>query len=144
MSKWYQILRGFRKSKNKQILKVTALYLMWNPEICQDSSSWGQDDLFLWVNYGLWKVSKSTSRSWSTSRIMNLNHLKISSQNIIPKYRPKISSQNIVPKYRPKYRSGGDEKDSCLYLQVTFQNQYILWLIKLLYRHRIPLIQSGS
>ena len=24
------------KSKNKQILKVTVLYLMWNPEICQD------------------------------------------------------------------------------------------------------------
>ena len=40
-------MRGFRKSKNKQILKVTSLYLMWNPEICQDPPSWGQDDLVL-------------------------------------------------------------------------------------------------
>ena len=47
MSKWYQILRGFRKSKNKQILKVTAIYFIWNPEICQDPPSCGQDDLVL-------------------------------------------------------------------------------------------------
>jgi hypothetical protein len=25
-------LRGFMKSKNKQILKVTALYVIWNPK----------------------------------------------------------------------------------------------------------------
>ena len=25
-------LRGFRKSKNKKILKVTALYVIWNPK----------------------------------------------------------------------------------------------------------------
>jgi len=47
LSKWYQILRGFRKSWNKQILKVTALYLMWNPEICQDAPNCDQDDAFL-------------------------------------------------------------------------------------------------
>ena len=45
--KWYQILRGFRKTEDKEILKLTALYLMWNLEICQDSPfsifwpSWG-------------------------------------------------------------------------------------------------------
>ena len=49
MSKWYQILTGSRKSKNKQILKVTALYLMWNQKICKDPPSCGQDDLVLWT-----------------------------------------------------------------------------------------------
>ena len=49
MSKWYQILRGSRKSKNKQILKVTALYLMWNQKISKDPPSCGQDDLVLWT-----------------------------------------------------------------------------------------------
>ena len=39
-----QILRGCRKSKNKQILKVTALCLMWNRKICQDAS-------FLWPRF---------------------------------------------------------------------------------------------
>ena len=43
LSTWYQILRNFRK------LKVTALYLMCNPEICQDPPSCGQDDLFLLI-----------------------------------------------------------------------------------------------
>jgi len=33
--------------KNKQILKVAALYVMWNPEICQDPPTCGQDDLVL-------------------------------------------------------------------------------------------------
>ena len=33
--------------ENMQILKVTAIYLMWNPEICQDPPTWSQDDLFL-------------------------------------------------------------------------------------------------
>ena len=32
LSKWHQILRGFRKFKNKQILKVTAVYAIWNPK----------------------------------------------------------------------------------------------------------------
>ena len=32
------------KSKNKQILKVTALYVIWNPEIYQDFPTCGQDD----------------------------------------------------------------------------------------------------
>ena len=41
-------MRGFTKSKNKQILKVTALYVMWNPEICQDPSTCCQDDLVLY------------------------------------------------------------------------------------------------
>ena len=44
----------------------------------------------IWVNQGLWKVSRSTSRLCSTSRIMNLIHPKISSQNMI-QYRPKLS-----------------------------------------------------
>jgi hypothetical protein len=41
-------LRAFRKIKNKQILKVTALYVIWNPEICQDPTTCGQDDLVLY------------------------------------------------------------------------------------------------
>ena len=50
-------MRYFRKWKNKQILKVTALYLMWNPEICQDPPTWGQlsplTSIFslLWINF---------------------------------------------------------------------------------------------
>ena len=42
-----KFLKGFRKSKNKQILKVTALYVIWNQEICQDPPTCGQDDLVL-------------------------------------------------------------------------------------------------
>ena len=34
----FEMFRGIEKKE--QILKVTALYLMWNPDICQD-------DLFL-------------------------------------------------------------------------------------------------
>ena len=60
-----------------------------------------------WANQGLWKVSRSTFRSCSTSKIMNLIHPKIWSQYMIPKYRPKISSQNIVPKYRSRRRWKG-------------------------------------
>ena len=40
-------IQGYRKSENKQILKVTALYVIWNPEICQDPPTCGQDDLVL-------------------------------------------------------------------------------------------------
>ena len=40
----------FQEIQNNQILKVTALYLMWNPEICQDPRSCGQDDLVLYLN----------------------------------------------------------------------------------------------
>ena len=34
-----------------QILKVIALYVMWNPEICQDPPTCGQDDLVLFLNF---------------------------------------------------------------------------------------------
>ena len=44
MSKWHQILRGFRKSKNKQILKVTALYVIWNPKRRQSYPTWPHYD----------------------------------------------------------------------------------------------------
>ena len=44
--------RYITKSKNKQILKVIALYLMWNPKICKDPATWSQDDLVL-----LWDFS---------------------------------------------------------------------------------------
>ena len=37
----------FQETQNKQIQKVTALYLMWNSEICQDVPKRGQDDLIL-------------------------------------------------------------------------------------------------
>ena len=33
--------------QEKQILKVIALYLIWNPEICKDPPTCGQDDLVL-------------------------------------------------------------------------------------------------
>ena len=33
MSKWAQILRGFTKSKKKHMLKISAVYLIGNPEI---------------------------------------------------------------------------------------------------------------
>ena len=49
MSKWPQILRSFRKLKDNQILKVTALYVIWNPEICRDPPTCGQDDLVLLI-----------------------------------------------------------------------------------------------
>ena len=29
------------------MLKISAVYFMWNPEICQDPPTWGQDDLVL-------------------------------------------------------------------------------------------------
>ena len=29
------------------MLKISAVYFMWNPEICQATPSWGQDDLVL-------------------------------------------------------------------------------------------------
>ena len=35
------------KKKNKQILKVTALYVILNLEICQNPPTCGQDDLVL-------------------------------------------------------------------------------------------------
>ena len=47
MSKSHKILRRFRNSKNKQILKVTALYVIWNPEICPDPPTCGQHDVVL-------------------------------------------------------------------------------------------------
>ena len=52
--------------KNKQILKVTALYLMWNPGICQDAPSCGQDNLVLIMAsaIGLWWIlSKEKNRT---------------------------------------------------------------------------------
>ena len=47
LSKWAQILRPFIKSIAKQFLKISAVYFMWNPEICQDAPNQGQDDLVL-------------------------------------------------------------------------------------------------
>ena len=38
----------------------------------------------IWVNQGLWQVSRLSYISCSTSRIMNSNHQKMSSQNIVP------------------------------------------------------------
>ena len=37
MSEWEQISRGFTKSENMQILKISPIYLMLNQEICQDN-----------------------------------------------------------------------------------------------------------
>ena len=42
MSEWTQILRGFM-----QILKISAVYFMWNLKICQDAPNQGQDYLVL-------------------------------------------------------------------------------------------------
>ena len=52
------------KSKNKQILKVTALYLMWNPEICQDAPHRGQDDLVLYKKNSIQVDFSSLSFRW--------------------------------------------------------------------------------
>ena len=64
-------MRGFRKSKNMQILKVTALYVMWNPEICQDPPTCGQDDLVLWQLQTIFKqisVAFLTWHKWHSRR----------------------------------------------------------------------------
>ena len=37
-------MRGFTKLKKKHLLKISAVYLIGNPEICQDPPSCGQDD----------------------------------------------------------------------------------------------------
>ena len=47
--------RLIRKSKNKRILKVTALYRMWNPEICQDAPSCGDLVLSTGLQSCQWK-----------------------------------------------------------------------------------------
>ena len=36
LSEWAQILTGFTKFYTKQILKISAVYLLWNLKICQD------------------------------------------------------------------------------------------------------------
>ena len=45
LSKWTQILRSFRESQRKHVLKILAVYFMWNPEIYQDPPICGQDEL---------------------------------------------------------------------------------------------------
>ena len=37
-------MRGFTKLKKKHLLKISAVYLIGNPEICQDPPSCDQDD----------------------------------------------------------------------------------------------------
>jgi hypothetical protein len=39
----------FQEILKQEILKVTALYLTWNPEICQDAPNRWQDDLALLI-----------------------------------------------------------------------------------------------
>ena len=66
--KWHQILRGFKKSKNKQILKVIALYIMWNPENCQGPPTCGQDDLVLLIYFfdlDTFQISYNSARNKS-------------------------------------------------------------------------------
>ena len=46
-----------RFHKTKQILKFSAAYLMWNPEICQDLPNQGQGDLVLLMFF--WNRSSS-------------------------------------------------------------------------------------
>ena len=48
-------MRGFTKSYTKQILKFSAVYLMWNLKICQDAPNQGQDDLVLLCSNCSWK-----------------------------------------------------------------------------------------
>ena len=50
LSKETQILRGFTKSKKKHMLKISGVYLIGNPEICQDPPSCGQDDQTLSIH----------------------------------------------------------------------------------------------
>ena len=33
------------------MLKISVVYFMWNPEICQDPPTWGQDDLVLLLGF---------------------------------------------------------------------------------------------
>ena len=42
------MISNFERCQDMQILKVTALYLVWSQEICQDAPSCGQDDLVLY------------------------------------------------------------------------------------------------
>ena len=41
-------MRGFRKSKNKQILEVTARYVIWNPKRRWSYPTWPHYDQALW------------------------------------------------------------------------------------------------
>ena len=50
LSEWTQILIGFTKSKTKKILKISAVYLMWNLEICQDDPNQGPFSGLLNIN----------------------------------------------------------------------------------------------
>ena len=49
-------LKFERFHENKLILKISAVYLMWNLKICQDAPNQGQDDLVLWCCFWILKI----------------------------------------------------------------------------------------
>ena len=65
------------KLLNKQILKVTALYVMWNPEICQDPPTCGQDDLVLSSKKFVKKIrQKNSSKKFVKKFVKRLESVK--------------------------------------------------------------------
>ena len=84
MSKWHQILRGFMKSKNKQILKVTALYLIWNPKSVKCPASISENPVPLFAAFSQklnFKVQ--VFPSWFESYLVNVISTERYNQNFV-------------------------------------------------------------
>jgi hypothetical protein len=66
------------KSENKQILKVTALYVIWNPEICQDPPTCSQDDLVLLIpNIKYQRINRENQTELIIVKFQNFDFLKV-------------------------------------------------------------------
>jgi hypothetical protein len=58
--------------KSSIMLKISALYFMWNPEICQDAPNQGQDDLVLWWNQSYGYIALDETGGYCLSLTDNL------------------------------------------------------------------------
>jgi hypothetical protein len=81
-------LRGFTKSKKKHMLKISAVYLIGNPEICQDPPTWSQDDQTL--------CQKNLSKTSSKKICQNI---RLKNSKIYQKIRHKSLSKNSSKKF---------------------------------------------
>ena len=61
-------MRGFTKLKKKHLLKISAVYLIGNPEICQDTPSCGQDDQTLLFSKMIANFDKPFESQWKSNQ----------------------------------------------------------------------------